>query len=48
MLFSATSKKILAIMNIKSNIADGVHPPVTPENIEAISEVEKGDTSKKN
>ena len=47
MFFSATSKKILAVIDLKTNIADGVVPPVTPENVEAIPEVEKGDTSKK-
>jgi hypothetical protein len=48
MLFSATSKKILAVIDLKTNIADGTVPPVTPENAQAIPEVEKGDTSKKN
>lgn len=48
MIFSATSKKILSIIDLKTNIADGTVPPVTPENKEAIPEVEKGDTTKKN
>jgi hypothetical protein len=46
--FSATSKKILSIIDLKTNIADGTVPQVTPENKEAIPEVEKGDTTKKN
>lgn len=46
MIFSATSKKILAIVDLKTNLADGVVPPVTPENKEALPEVIKGDTSK--
>lgn len=45
MLFSATSKKILSIIDLKTNIADGTVPPVTPENIKAVSEVAKGDTT---
>lgn len=47
-LFSATSKKILSVIDLKTNIADGVVPPVTPENISAVPEVEKGDTTTKN
>lgn len=45
MLFSVTSKKILSIIDLKTNIADGTIPPVTPENIEAVPEVAKGDTT---
>lgn len=45
MLFSATSKKLLGILDLKSNIADGVVPPVTKENKEAVPEVAKGDTT---
>jgi len=48
MLFSATSKKILSIIDLKTNIADGTVPPITPENKEALPEVAKGDTTKKN
>lgn len=47
LLFSATSKKILNIIDLKTNIADGVQPPVTDKNKEAIPEVIKGDTTDK-
>ena len=45
MLFSATSKKILNIIDLKTNIADDVKPPVTEGNKEALPEVMKGDTT---
>jgi len=48
MVFGVTSKKILSIIDLKTNIADGVQPPVTPANVEAVPEVVKGDTTKKN
>lgn len=48
MIFSATSKKILSIIDLKTNIADGTIPPITPQNEEAVPEVAKGDTTKKN
>ncbi|MEO9145077.1 MAG: hypothetical protein ABI237_05920 [Ginsengibacter sp.] len=46
-LFSATSKKILSVIDIKTNIADDVEPPVTPENVGGLHEAEKGDTTNK-
>jgi hypothetical protein len=46
-LFSVTSKKILQLTDIKTNIADGVVPPVTKENEAALPEAMKGDTLEK-
>lgn len=45
-IFSATSKKLLNVIDIKTNIADGVVPPITEENKDEAHEALKGDTLK--
>jgi hypothetical protein len=47
LLFSATNKKILNVIDLKTNIADNVEPPVTEKNKDAVTEVIKGDTTNK-
>lgn len=39
--FSFYGKKVMAIMDIKSNIADGKIPPITIDNIEGVKEIIK-------
>lgn len=39
--FSVTSKKIQAIIDVKTNIADGVKPAVDATNIEGAKEIQK-------
>ena len=40
-VLSVTNKKIMAIIDIKTNIADGVNPPVDATNIAGVSEIKK-------
>lgn len=40
-IFSITSKKIMAIIDIKTNIADGIQPPVDSGNVEGVKEIAK-------
>lgn len=40
-VLSVTSKKINSIIDIKSNIADGIKPAVNPTNIEGVQEIKK-------
>lgn len=40
-IFSSFSKKINAVINIKTNIADGVNPPVDATNVEGVREIQK-------
>lgn len=42
-LLSVANRKIMAIIDVKTNIADGVQPPVTKENIEGAKEIAKED-----
>lgn len=38
---SVASKKLTAIIDIKTNIADGVQPPVNSENVDGVKEIAK-------
>lgn len=40
-VLSLTSKKINAVIDVKTNIADGITPPVTEENKIAVPEIQK-------
>lgn len=40
-ILSVTNKKIMQIIDVKTNIADGVQPPVNATNIEGAKEIEK-------
>lgn len=39
--FSVASKKLAAIIDVKSNIADGIQPPVNASNVEGAKEIQK-------
>lgn len=39
--FSMASKKLTAIIDIKSNIADGIQPPVNAANVKGVEEIKK-------
>ena len=39
--FSVTAKKIQAIVDVKTNIADGIIPPVDASNVEGVKEIQK-------
>lgn len=43
-LLSVANKKIMAIIDVKTNIADGVQPPVDATNIEGAKEMAKTDS----
>lgn len=40
-LMSVASKKLTSVIDIKSNVADGIVPPVTEGNIEGVKEIVK-------
>jgi len=42
-VFSVMNRKLMAVIDIKTNLADGVVPPVTPENKEGVEEIKKED-----
>ncbi len=44
-VMSVTNKKIMAIIDVKSNIADGIEPAVNPSNMEAVKEIKKGEAA---
>lgn len=45
-LFSVTNRKIMAIIDVKTNIADRIEPPINDQNIEGAKEIIKDETKK--